>query len=228
MSTELTTDPVSLVFYIEPNFPYIEALGAEFMRQYPNVEIEYRKDQFANLLENTPRVLASDDAPDVVRLPTLIDLVANDLLLNLDPYADAFGWDAWPQSILGQIRVNENGWRGSGSLYGLGLGYSVTGIFYNKTLAEQIGMTAPPETLAELDAHLAAAKEAGIQPIIGTNTPVAGTALPYQMVLNQYVDKDDLRAGFSSSPAPSSTHLRRWRHPSTSIAGSKPATSNPM
>ena len=199
-STELTTDPVSLVFYIEPNFPYIEALGAEFMQQYPNVEIEYRKDQFANLLENTPRVLASDDAPDVVRLPTLIDLVANDLLLNLDPYADAYGWDAWPQSILGQVRVHEDGWRGDGSLYGLGLGYSVTGIFYNKTLAEQISMTAPPETLAELDAHLAAAKEADIQPIIAMNSPVAGTALPYQMVLNQYVDKDDLMSWILQQP----------------------------
>ena len=200
VSTELTSDPVSLVFYIEPNFPYIEALGAEFMRQYPNVEIEYRKDAFANLLENTPRVLASDDPPDVIRLPTLADLVANDLLLSLDPYADAFGWDAWPQSILGQVRVNENGWRGDGSLYGLGLGYSVTGVFYNKALAEQIGMTAPPETMAELDAHLAAAKEASIQPIIGMNSPVAGTALPYQMVLNQYVDKDDLMSWILQQP----------------------------
>ncbi len=197
---ELTSDPVSLVFYIEPNFPYIEALGAEFMRQYPNVEIEYRKDQFANLLENTPRVLASDDPPDIVRLPTLIDLVANDLLLNLDPYADAFGWDAWPQSILGQVRVNESGSRGSGSLYGVGLGYSVTGIFYNKALAEQVGMTAQPETLAELDAHLAAAKEAGIQPILGMNAPVAGTALPFQMVVNQYVDKADLNGWILQQP----------------------------
>ena len=218
--TELTADPVSLVFYIEPNFPYIEALGAEFMRQYPNVEIEYRKDAFANLLENSPRVLASDDPPDVIRLPSLIDLVANDLLLNLDPYADAFGWDAWPQSILGQVRVNENGWRGDGSLYGLGLGYSVTGVFYNKALAEQIGMTAPPETLAELDAYLAAAKEASIQPIIGMNSPVAGTALPYQMVLNQYVDKDDLMrwifqqpgAAVFNSPAArqASEHFNDW------------------
>ncbi len=199
-NTELTTDPVSMVFYIEPNFPYIEALGAEFMRQYPNVEIEYRKDAFANLLENSPRVLASDDPPDVIRLPTLIDLVTNDLLLNLDPYAEAFGWDTWPQSMLAQISVDESGKRGSGSLFGLGLGYSVTGVFYNKELAGQIGMTAPPETLAELDAHLAAAKAAGIQPILGMNLPVAGTALPYQMVLNQYVDKDDLMAWILQHP----------------------------
>ena len=96
--------------------------------------------------------------------------------------------------------MHEDGWRGDGSLYGLGLGYSVTGIFYNETLAEQISMTAPPETLAELDAHLAAAKEADIQPIIAMNSPVAGTALPYQMVLNQYVDKDDLMSWILQQP----------------------------
>ncbi len=200
MGPELTSDPVSLVFYIEPNFPYIEALGAEFMRQYPNVEIEYRKDQAANLLENTPRVLASDDPPDIVRIPLVVDLVVNDLLLNLDPYAESFGWDAWPQSILAQVRVDANGSRGSGALYGLGLGYNITGIFYNKTLAEQIGMSAPPETLAELDAYLATAKEAGIQPIVGMNVPIAGTALPYQMVLNQYVDNVDLNAWIHQQP----------------------------
>ena len=58
---------MTLVLYIEPTFPFAEALGAEFMRQHPNVDIKYRKDVFANLLENLPRVLASDDPPDIAR-----------------------------------------------------------------------------------------------------------------------------------------------------------------
>ena len=33
----------------------------------------------------------------------------------------------------------------------MGLNFSMTGVFYNKKLAAQIGMTAPPTTLAELD-----------------------------------------------------------------------------
>ena len=89
-------------------------------------------------------MLASDDPPDLLYAPLLLDLVANGLVLNLDPYADAFGWDTWPQSILAQVRMDDSGLRGSGSLYGLGLGYSVTGIFYNKGLAEQIGMDDAP------------------------------------------------------------------------------------
>ena len=96
--------------------------------------------------------------------------------------------------------MGEDGYRGSGSLYGLGLGYEITGVFYNKALADQIGMTAPPETLGEMDAYLAAAKEAGIQPIIGTNMPIAGTHIVLNMVLNQYVDKDDLSAWIFLQP----------------------------
>ena len=191
---------MTLVLYIEPTFPFAEALGAEFMRQHPNVDIEYRKDMFANLLENLPRVLASDDPPDIARVTSVHEHAASGLLLNLDPYAEAYGWDAWPQSIQSQARVGEDGYRGSGSLYGLGLGYEIIGVFYNKALADQIGMAAPPETLGEMDAYLAAAKEAGIQPIIGTNMPIAGTHIVLNMVLNQYVDKDDLSAWIFLQP----------------------------
>ena len=217
--TELTAEPVSLEFYIEPSFPVIEALGAEFMRQYPNVSIEYRKDAFANLLANLPRVLAGDDPPDLARVTNVNEYVPNGLLLNLDPYAEAYGWDKWPQSIQSQARVNEDGYRGSGSLYGLGLGYEITGVFYNKTLAQQIGMTEPPNTLGELDELLAAAKAAGIQPIIGQNAPIAGTLLPYQMVMNQYIGKDDMSAWIFHSPGATlnspealaaTEHFNRW------------------
>ena len=217
--TELTSEPVSLEFYIEPSFAVVEALGAEFMRQYPNVSIEYRKDAFANLLANLPRVLAGDDPPDLARVTNVGEYVPNGLLLDLDPYAEAYGWDEWPQSILSQTRLDEDGYRGSGSLYGLGLGYEITGVFYNKTLAQQVGMTEPPKTLGELDELLAAAKADGIQPIIGQNAPIAGTLLPYQMVMNQYVGKDDMSAWiflqpgavFNTPEALAATeHFNRW------------------
>ena len=47
----------------------------------------------------------------------------------------AFGWDKWPAAQLAQNRVAEDGTRGSGSLYAMGLNYSLTGVFYNKELA---------------------------------------------------------------------------------------------
>ena len=57
----------------------------------------------------------------------------------------AFGWDKWPAAQLAQNRVGTDGTRGAGSLYAAGLNYSLTGVFYNKELATQIGMTEAAE-----------------------------------------------------------------------------------
>jgi carbohydrate ABC transporter substrate-binding protein, CUT1 family (TC 3.A.1.1.-) len=89
----------------------------------------------------------------------MVSFATQGLLMNLDDYATAFGWDEWPVPQLNQNRVAEDGTCGSGSLFAMGLNYSLTGIFYNRELATQIGMSEPPQTLAEFEDLLAAAKE---------------------------------------------------------------------
>ncbi|KQN75287.1 ABC transporter substrate-binding protein [Devosia sp. Leaf64] len=180
-------DPVVLNAYFETGFPLPTRLSEEFTKQFPNVTFDIKEDQFANMMENSPRILSEDNAPDLIRLPSLTDLVANNLLLNLDTYFTEFGWDKFPEGQLVQLRVEEGGRpRGTGSLFGMGLNYSMTGVFYNKALAEQIGMTEPPKTVAELDALLAKAKEAGIQPIMQWNKGTAGLAFPLQNLMGAY------------------------------------------
>jgi len=181
------TDPVALNAYFETGFPLPTELSTEFTRQFPNVTFEIREDQFANMMENSPRILSEDNAPDLLRLPSLTDLVANDLLLNLDTYYADLGWDQFPAGQLVQLRVEPGGRpRGTGSLYAMGLNYSMTGVFYNKALAEQIGMTEAPKTVAELDALMAKAKEAGILPIMQWNKGTGGFAFPLQNLMGAY------------------------------------------
>ncbi len=180
-------DPVVLNSYFETGFPLPSKLAEEFTKQFPNVTFDIKEDQFANMMENSPRILSEGNGPDLIRLPSLTDLVANDLLLNLDTYFTEFGWDKFPAGQLVQLRVEPGGRpRGTGSLYALGLNYSMTGVFYNKELATQLGMTEPPKTLAELDALLAKAKEAGIQPIMQWNKGTAGLAFPLQNLMGAY------------------------------------------
>ena len=175
------TDPVELLAYFETGFALPGALADEFTKQYPNVTWNIREDQFTNLMEQTPRLLAGDNPPDLVRLPTMVSLVKDGLLLNLDPYVTAFGWDKWPPAELVQNRVNDQGRRGDGSLYAAGLNYSMTGVFYNKTLAEQIGMTEPPKTLEEFEGYLAEAKDAGLQPIMQWGSAKSGMGLAFPL-----------------------------------------------
>jgi raffinose/stachyose/melibiose transport system substrate-binding protein len=182
------TDPVVLNAYFETGFDIPFKLSEEFTKQFPNVTWDIKQDQFTNLMTATPRLLAGDNPPDLIRLPSMVSLVKDGLLKNLDDYATAFGWDKWSAAQLAQNRVAADGTRGSGSLYAMGLNYSMTGVFYNKTLATQIGMTKPPATVAEFEDLLAKAKAANLQPIMQWNATASGggLAFPLQNLMAAY------------------------------------------
>ena len=132
----------------------------------------------------------SDNPPDISRAAQLIDLVKDGLLLNFDPYATAYGWDAWPQGQFEAVRVNSDFKRGTGPIIAWPVLPSTVGVFYNKDQAAQIGMTAPPKTVEEFDALLAKAKAAGLQPIMEWNasTSGGGLAFPLQNLMAAYGD----------------------------------------
>ena len=127
------TAPIVLNAYFETGFDIPFKLADEFTKQFPNVTWNIKQDQFSNLINETPRLLAGDNPPDLIRLPTMVSFAKQGLLMNLDGYAKAFGWDKWPVPQLNQNRVAADGTRGSGALYAMGLNYSLTGVFYNKT-----------------------------------------------------------------------------------------------
>ncbi len=182
------TDPVVMKVTFETGWDMPTQLTEEFTRQFPNVTWDISMEQFANLITTTPLLLASDNPPDLIRLPTMVSFAQDGLLKNLDAYVTAFGWDQWPVPQLNQNRLDANWVRGSGTLYAMGLNYSMTGVFYNKTLAAQIGMTEPPKTVAEFEALLAAAKVAGLQPIMewGSAKSGMGLAFPLQNLMAAY------------------------------------------
>jgi raffinose/stachyose/melibiose transport system substrate-binding protein len=215
------TEPVELRAYFETGFDLPFALSEEFTSQFPNVTWDISQDQFTNLMNATPRLLSGDNPPDLIRLPTMASLVNDGLLLNLDDYAAAFGWDRWPAAQLAQNRVAEDGTRGTGSLYAMGLNYSLTGVFYNRELAEQIGMTEPPTTVAEFDELLAAAKEADLLPIMAWNATASGggLAFPLQQLMAAYGPPEPINDWIFQKPGatidtPSNLeaaeHLQRW------------------
>jgi raffinose/stachyose/melibiose transport system substrate-binding protein len=216
------TEPVELLAYFETGFPVVKALADEFSKQFPNVTWNIREDQFSNLIAQTPRLLTSDNPPDLIRLPTMVGLVKDGLLLNLEPYVAAFGWDQWPESLLIPHRVAESGRpRGEGDLYAGGLNYSTTGVFYNKEQAAQIGMTEPPATLEEFEGLLAAAKDAGLQPIMQWNAAASGggLAFPLQNIMtslgpvtpiNEWIYQKEGATIDTPTNVEAAQHLQEW------------------
>jgi raffinose/stachyose/melibiose transport system substrate-binding protein len=196
-------------------------LTEEFTKQFPNVTWDISMEQFANLITTTPLLLTSDNPPDLTRLPTMVTFAQDGLLKDLDSYAAAFGWNDWPVPQLNQNRLDENWIRGSGTLYAMGLNYSMTGVFYNKELAAQIGMTEPPKTVAEFEALLAAAKAAGLQPIMewGSAKSGMGLAFPLQNLMAAYGPVEPINDWIFQKPGatidtPSNLiaaqHLEQW------------------
>ena len=216
------TDPVELLAYFETGFPFQQALADEFSAQFPNVTWNIREDQFSNLIAQTPRLLTSDNPPDLIRLPTMVDLVRDGLLLDLEPYVTAFGWDQWPPSLLVPHRVAEGGRpRGEGDLYAGGLNYSTTGVFYNKEQAAQLGMTEAPATLAEFEGYLAAAKDAGLQPIMQWNAAASGGGLAFPLQnlmaslgpttpINEWIYQKEGATIDTPSNLEAAQHLQQW------------------
>jgi multiple sugar transport system substrate-binding protein/raffinose/stachyose/melibiose transport system substrate-binding protein len=199
VSTTLTKDAVTLVIADETGFPLTDKLAEEFTKQYPNVKFKINRDSFANLTANSPRLLASDNAPDLIRLPTIGDTVKNGLLLNLDPYFKAYGWNKWSAAQLAGGRVDSKNVRGSGNLYQLGLGYSITGVFMNLKHAKTLGITSVPESLAEFESALAKAKAAGILPIMaGDKDGVVNFAV--QALINVYGVRQKLTNWINNVP----------------------------
>ena len=209
------TAPVKLSTYIETGFPLPKNLSDEFTKQFPNVTFDIREDQFAAITTNAPRVLV-DDPPDLMRLPQVSGLAKDGLLLNLDPYAKAFGWDKWPASQLEQMRVDANGRRGDGPLYAMGLNFSMTGVFYNKDLATKFGMTTAPTTLAEFDNYLQKAKAAGLTPISQFNGgATGGLAFPLQGLMAAYGDASAINGWIFQKPGATidtATNLKATEH----------------
>ncbi|MDT0157948.1 extracellular solute-binding protein [Microbacterium sp. ARD32] len=212
-------EDVVLQAYFETGFPLPTALTEEFTKQYPNVTFDIREDQFAVITQNAPRVL-QDSPPDLMRLPQMSELASDGLLLDLDPYAEAYGWSEWPESQLVQLRVDDEGRRGDGPLYAMGLSYSMTGVYYNKELAAQIGLTEAPKTLDEFDAALKKAKDAGITPIGQFNGgATGGLAFPLQALMASYGDPSAINDWIFQKPGATidtpenlaaAEHLQRW------------------
>lgn len=199
VSTELGDEPVELVLYDGAGLKAVDdALIAAFTEQHPNVTITTRLDPDDVQAQNAPRVLSSDDPPDIARVNALADIVGNQQLTPLTPWADAYGWDI-PEGQLANYTVDDDGVRGSGTQYTVASGYVLTGLYYNREVAEQVGMTTPPTTVEELEAALAQAQAAGVTGILAGNQTGQGTTT-VQFLLNNQLGREALNGWVFNQP----------------------------
>jgi len=150
---------------------WAERLNREFTDKYPNVTIDRHSQSFTDLMATLNLKVSSEDPPDVVAAnqgwQSMGTLSEAGLLLPLDKYAEAYGWqDLYPESLLKQHMFTRDGNEmGKGTLFGMPNAFtSIVGAFYNRTKLQDLGLKLP-ETFEEFERALQIAKDEGEIPI---------------------------------------------------------------
>jgi raffinose/stachyose/melibiose transport system substrate-binding protein len=183
----------------------MSTLNAEFQKKYPNITIKRVSRSFDDLVKTLRLALTGADAPDVVQANNtrsqMGEFVKAGQLVNLDPYATAYGWDKrYPQSVRNVASYSPDGKTfGSGSLFGMPQVGEVVGIFYNDAKLKTLGIN-PPKTWAEFDAALATAKSKGEVPLVLGNLEKWPAGHVFGVVQGRFTKPEDIRKlGFGQS-----------------------------
>jgi raffinose/stachyose/melibiose transport system substrate-binding protein len=151
--------------------PWMAAAVEGFEAKYPNVTIDRTSEEWGQVIDTLNLRLSEDGGPDIATVnngwSSLGTLVEGGLVLNLDDYAKAYGWnDEIPSTVLRQSEFTSDGSEmGTGSLYSLPVARSaLIGLYYNEDLLNQVGATVPTN-LAEFEDACAKLAAAGITPI---------------------------------------------------------------
>ncbi len=218
--------PVTLTVWDQESGPVSKVwdrLNAEFEQKYPNVTIKRVNRDFGELKTLLKLAISSPHAPDVVEAnqgwPDMGQLVKAGLLLPLDNYAKAYGWD---KRVSDNVRAISS-WSpdgtefGTGNLYGYTSMGEIVGVYYNKTMLAELGL-AIPTTFGEFEHDLAVAKQAGEMPIqFGNNDAFPGiheyAVIQDQMASAQLPDRAS-SSGARGTGCPSTPRRTCRRRPS--------------
>ncbi|WP_246083141.1 ABC transporter substrate-binding protein [Nonomuraea diastatica] len=197
VSTTIPGDPVTLTLAYS-NDPPTKALIDGFSKKHPNVTIKPQMTPFNDYVKSIKLSMSSDAAPDIAQYNpgAMNSLVPAGLILDLGPWAQAYGWNGkFPPSTLEILSSDKSAKQfGTGGLYAVPGGLSVVGVYYNKKIVKEA-----PKTLAEFEAAMQKVKDSGRTPLSLGALQVGGFHL-WNALLNVTGDVADYRAWVYGKP----------------------------
>ncbi|MBN9155304.1 MAG: extracellular solute-binding protein [Microbacterium sp.] len=149
---------------------WIVSLIDQFEKKYPNVTIKRTQEDWGQLTSTLNLQMQDDGGPDIASAnngwSSLGTLAKGHLVLNLDAYADLYGWnEKVPTTIARQNKfttdfktIGEGSWFATPQARA-----SLIGVYYNADVLKKLDITVP-KTLADLEKAAAAVKAAGQVP----------------------------------------------------------------
>jgi raffinose/stachyose/melibiose transport system substrate-binding protein len=150
--------------------PVVQTLIAEFEKANPGVTVQRTARSYDDITLTAKLVLSSGKGPEVMQTNQgpgdMGVLVANGLLRPLDPWFKQYGWDhRVSASSLQRNQWSKAGEFGKGETYGIAPLGELVGLYYNKKLLTDAGLSVP-KTYADFGADLAALKAKGTVPLM--------------------------------------------------------------
>jgi raffinose/stachyose/melibiose transport system substrate-binding protein len=174
-----------------PKAEAVDAIYEGFTEQHPNVTIAREAVSTDQLRQAVNTALASGTGPDLIQSdagPAFAGLLADaGLILPLDEFATQYGW----RDRIVPLAVEASLY--NGQLYALPLTIDIFGLYYNKTLLDEAGLTVP-ETVEQLIAFCGQAQEAGYIPIAFGNNPGWQGGHQFSMTSNDMIGAEAMRA----------------------------------
>lgn len=194
-----------------------------FEKKYPNVKIDRTREDWGQLTSTLNLQLQDASGPDIASAnngwSSLGTLAKGSLVLNLDAYADLYGWnDLVPTTIARQNKFTTDFKTiGEGSWFGTPVARaSLIGIYYNAQKLQQLGI-AVPTSLADLEKAAAAVKQAGEVPfnysgLDGNTAALLGLQAMYgtKDKINDFVYGDPAVRASATGLTDAATTLQKW------------------
>ncbi|MEV6923374.1 extracellular solute-binding protein [Dactylosporangium sp. NPDC051485] len=148
-----------------------QKLNKQFEDENPGVKIDFVAKSFDDLASVAKLQLSGTNPPDVTQVnrgyQAMGAFVKGGLLTNMDDYSKKLGWDT--RQTASQLQLNrfstDGKLMGEGPLWGMSATTAWIGLLMNTEIAEKLGITEPPKTIAELEDQMQRAKAAGEVPM---------------------------------------------------------------
>lgn len=146
-------------------------LNSQFEATHPGVKIKFVTKSFDEVVSTAKLQLSGPNPPDVTQTNQGYQAMGTyakaGLLTDLDQYAAKYNWVGRQSSKLLELNghFSKDGVKmGDGPLWGISVTNAWIGLLMNMQVASQLGITAPPQTFAELEQDLTTAKDNGVVP----------------------------------------------------------------
>ena len=143
----------------EPGRGFYEQAAKDFEADHPGVTVEISAMAHEDMVDKLEAAFQSGDIPDIYMERgggELADHVEAGMVRDLSEDAS---------DEIAKIGGSVAGWQVDGQTYALPFSLGVVGVWYNKGLLEQAGVTAPPTTMTELYDVIGQLKDAGLTPL---------------------------------------------------------------